>query len=206
MTNHYFLFLILIVFSGAVRGADTKQSIDFASEIDSELGEIQAVADTRTVARPDPEMEGWTVDGFLKSINRAGSETAAPVDVPVEAVIKEAATRGARQAKKSPYLDAVSAEASDLSVNAVDTANVTGLIRNQPSIGRIEYSQNLIEIGGRVIRDGYIIVKQGDSLTLIAAQVYGDANRYDEIFAANKDLLVDPDVVTAGIKLYIPIQ
>ena len=58
--NYYFLSLILIAFSGTVKSADTKQTIDFSSEIDSELGETQAVADTRTVAQPDPVLDQGT--------------------------------------------------------------------------------------------------------------------------------------------------
>ncbi len=205
MIKKYILPVILVALAGSAQSEESFLLTDFANEIDAELGEVKSAAAPQAPTS-NPEMEGWTVDGFLKSINRAGSKAGSPVAVPVEDIIREAAKRSARQAQKSPYLDAVSEEAGDLSVNAIDTKNVKGLIRNIPSISRIEYSENMLEIGGRVIRDGYITVREGDSLSLIAVQVYGDAQRYDRIFEANQNLLTDPDVVTVGIKLFIPIQ
>lgn len=47
-------------------------------------------------------------------------------------------------------------------------------------------------------------VKAGDSLSKIAKQVYGDANRYMDIFNANKDKLSDPNKIQPGQKLAIP--
>jgi len=47
-------------------------------------------------------------------------------------------------------------------------------------------------------------VKSGDSLSKIAKQVYGDANRYMDIFNANKDKLSDPNKIQPGQKLAIP--
>ena len=47
-------------------------------------------------------------------------------------------------------------------------------------------------------------VKPGDSLSKIAKQVYGDANRYMDIFNANKDKLSDPNKIQPGQKLAIP--
>jgi nucleoid-associated protein YgaU len=47
-------------------------------------------------------------------------------------------------------------------------------------------------------------VKPGDTLSKIAKQFYGDANKYHQIFEANRPLLKDPDDIFPGQKLRIP--
>ena len=47
-------------------------------------------------------------------------------------------------------------------------------------------------------------VKAGDTLSRIAKEHYGDANKYTKIFDANKDQLKDPDVIKPGQVLKIP--
>lgn len=47
-------------------------------------------------------------------------------------------------------------------------------------------------------------VKPGDTLSKISKEVYGEPNRYMEIFNANKDKLNDPDKIQPGQELVIP--
>jgi nucleoid-associated protein YgaU len=47
-------------------------------------------------------------------------------------------------------------------------------------------------------------VQPGDTLSKIAKQYYGDANKYMKIFEANRDQLSDPDKIKAGQTLKIP--
>ena len=47
-------------------------------------------------------------------------------------------------------------------------------------------------------------VQPGDTLSMIAKRVYGDAGQYMKIFNANKDKLSDPDKIQAGQQLVIP--
>jgi nucleoid-associated protein YgaU len=47
-------------------------------------------------------------------------------------------------------------------------------------------------------------VKSGDNLSKIAKQFYGDANKYNLIFEANRPMLKDPDEIYPGQKLRIP--
>ena len=47
-------------------------------------------------------------------------------------------------------------------------------------------------------------VKSGDNLSKISKQFYGDANRYNEIFEANKPMLSSPDKIYPGQSLRIP--
>jgi nucleoid-associated protein YgaU len=47
-------------------------------------------------------------------------------------------------------------------------------------------------------------VKPGDTLSKIAKEFYGEANKYMKIFEANKDQLTDPNKIKVGQKLRIP--
>ncbi|MEP6607396.1 MAG: peptidoglycan-binding protein LysM [Burkholderiaceae bacterium] len=49
----------------------------------------------------------------------------------------------------------------------------------------------------------YTVVK-GDTLSKIAKQFYGDANKYQQIFEANKPMLTHPDKIYPGQNLRIP--
>lgn len=50
----------------------------------------------------------------------------------------------------------------------------------------------------------FYTVVAGDTLSKIAKHFYGDANRYNEIFAANKPMLTSPDKIYPGQSLRIP--
>ena len=47
-------------------------------------------------------------------------------------------------------------------------------------------------------------VQSGETLSSIAKQYYGDANKYGMIFEANKDKLSSPDNIQVGQELVIP--
>lgn len=47
-------------------------------------------------------------------------------------------------------------------------------------------------------------VKPGDSLSKISREFYGDPNKYEKIFDANRDKLSDPNKVRPGEELVIP--
>ena len=51
---------------------------------------------------------------------------------------------------------------------------------------------------------GIHVVKPGDSLSKIAKVHLDDANRYMDIFNANKDKLKDPNMIHPGQELVIP--
>lgn len=50
----------------------------------------------------------------------------------------------------------------------------------------------------------FYTVKKGDYLSKIAKEVYGDANKYNIIFEANKPMLKDPNLIYPGQVLVIP--
>jgi len=55
-------------------------------------------------------------------------------------------------------------------------------------------------------QDQWYTVVTGDSLSRIAKHFYGDANRWQKIFEANRDQIDDPDLIQPGQKLKIPAQ
>ena len=49
-------------------------------------------------------------------------------------------------------------------------------------------------------------MKQGDSLSRIAKEMYGEASKYPLIFEANQPMLKDPDKIYPGQLLRIPAE
>ena len=58
--------------------------------------------------------------------------------------------------------------------------------------------------GGASKESRTYIVQSGDTLSKIAKEYYGDANRYMDIYNANTDKLSDPNKIHPGQELVIP--
>ena len=89
-------------------------------------------------------------------------------------------------------------------------------------VAKTPYEKNLLwdkikEIGGESAADitadikventsvyHHHTVAGGETLGKIAKQYYGDPMKYKEIFAANSDVLKNPDVIKPGQELIIP--
>jgi nucleoid-associated protein YgaU len=56
---------------------------------------------------------------------------------------------------------------------------------------------------GQTVTRTYTVVA-GDSLSKIAKKVYGNPNRWKEIWEANKDKVKNPDLIHPGQELKIP--
>jgi len=56
------------------------------------------------------------------------------------------------------------------------------------------------------VEDGtqYYVIKSGDTLSAIAKQFYGDANKYPVIFEANREVIKDANLIFPGQKIRIP--
>ena len=48
------------------------------------------------------------------------------------------------------------------------------------------------------------VIQVGDSLSKIAKELLGDANKWKEIYEANKDVIKDPNVIEPGTEIDIP--
>lgn len=58
--------------------------------------------------------------------------------------------------------------------------------------------------GGGALGTQTYTVESGDTLSHIARQFYGKANKWQAIYAANRDQLDDPDLIQPGQILKIP--
>lgn len=98
-----------------------------------------------------------------------------------------------------------------------DTVTVTGDVPDQATrekiivaagntFGTAKVDENLTVAGGASKEPKFYTVKKGDNLSKIAEAEYGKghANRYNDIFEANKPMLSHPDKIYPGQKLRIP--
>ncbi|AAY95706.1 peptidoglycan-binding protein LysM [Pseudomonas protegens] len=73
---------------------------------------------------------------------------------------------------------------------------------NISGVGSVE--DQITVTGPAVVSAVFVTVKKGDTLSAIAKVQYGDANKYNKIFEANKPLLSHPDKIYPGQVLRIP--
>jgi nucleoid-associated protein YgaU len=94
------------------------------------------------------------------------------------------------------------------------TAHVRGTAANQETREKVVLALGNVE-GIAKVDDGmqvssaspesrFYTVQKGDTLSKIAKECYGDANKYPQIFEANKPMLTHPDKIYPGQKLRIP--
>ena len=76
-------------------------------------------------------------------------------------------------------------------------------VGNVNGIGRVE---NQIEVINVAPEADYYTVQKGDWLSRISKEYYGDPNKYNLIFEANKPMLEHPDKIYPGQVLRIPKQ
>jgi len=58
--------------------------------------------------------------------------------------------------------------------------------------------------GQRADSERTIVVVKGDTLSKIAKREYGDAEKWHEIFKANADTIMNPDLIYPGQTLRLP--
>jgi nucleoid-associated protein YgaU len=95
-----------------------------------------------------------------------------------------------------------------------DTVKVKGKALNQDekekivlalgNVEGIEKVEESIEVANPAPEAKFYTVKKGDTLSAIAKNFYGDANKYNVIFEANKPMLTHPDKIYPGQSLRIP--
>jgi nucleoid-associated protein YgaU len=52
----------------------------------------------------------------------------------------------------------------------------------------------------------YYVIKKGDTLSAIAKQFLGNANDYNKIFEATREVIRDPNLIFVGQKIRIPLS
>ena len=86
-------------------------------------------------------------------------------------------------------------------------SKVTGYTKaSQPAVG-CPFGRSMGIDAIRLVRMLRLIaVVHGDTLSTISKQYYGDPNKYNAIFEANKPMLKSPDLIYPGQMLRIPGQ
>lgn len=121
------------------------------------------------------------------------------------------------QVKYSPVI-ALAQELKLQNINVKEEAgklNLSGTVNTQYEKNKIW--DKIKEVGGerqtevsadlKVLNTEYFhlhTVESGESLSKISKHYYKDANKYMQIFNANKDQLTNPDMIKVGQKIKIP--
>ena len=82
-----------------------------------------------------------------------------------------------------------------------DREKIVLLVGNHEGIGSVDDQMTAAQAAPEAV---YYEVVKGDTLSKIAKHHYGDANKYHQIFEANRPMLEDPDKIYPGQRLRIP--
>ncbi len=82
-----------------------------------------------------------------------------------------------------------------------DREKIVLLVGNHEGIGEVDDNMTVAK---QEPEAKYYEVQKGDTLSKIAKEHYGNANKYPVIFEANKPMLKDPDEIYPGQRLRIP--
>lgn len=132
---------------------------------------------------------------------------------------KVAAANEKASAAIKTYITSLQLAPADLAVafdGATTTVTVSGTVKDQATKERILLAAGNVQ-GVSNVEDRLTVttpepeakfhtVVRGDTLSAIAKQYYGNANKYPVIFEANKPMLTHPDKIYPGQVLRIPPQ
>jgi nucleoid-associated protein YgaU len=76
------------------------------------------------------------------------------------------------------------------------------VVGNIAGVGSVD--DQITVTGPVVVAAKFVTVVKGDTLSAISLRVYGDANKYQKIFEANKPMLKDVNKIYPGQSLRIP--
>lgn len=95
-----------------------------------------------------------------------------------------------------------------------ETATLSGDAQDQAAFEKAVLIAGNVEGVGKVVAGSlagaggkeaeFVLVESGDTLWGIAERAYGSGARYTEIFEANRQVIVNPDLIFPGQKIRIP--
>ena len=150
---------------------------------------------------------------FVKGIGKKNTAAAEPQVAPVaaEPTAQEVAN------KLLGHIKSLDLPISGLSVSynaTTDLATVVGQVQSQAdrekiilAVGNIDHVAQVddqLTVATPEPESKFYTVKSGDNLSKISKEFYGDANKYNKIFEANKPLLKNADDIFPGQVLRIP--
>ena len=89
-------------------------------------------------------------------------------------------------------------------VEHVDKVDDTNLIVKPLDVHRAEAAEAQAAAAEEEPTFTFYTVERGDSLSKIAKQHYGDANRWKDLFEANKEVIKNPDLIYPGQQIRVP--
>lgn len=117
------------------------------------------------------------------------------------------------------YIRAQGLTATDLAVaydGSTGTVTVSGVAPDQQTkekivlccgnVKNVESVNDQLTVEQSEPEAQYYTVVKGDTLSKVSKQYYGDPNKYNAIFEANKPMLKSPDLIYPGQMLRIPPQ
>ena len=150
---------------------------------------------------------------FVKGIGKKNTAAAEPQVAPVaaEPTAQEVAN------KLLGHIKSLGLPVSGLSVSynaTTDLATVVGQVQSQAdrekiilAVGNIDHVAQVddqLTVATPEPESKFYTVKSGDNLSKISKEFYGDANKYNKIFEANRPLLKNADDIFPGQVLRIP--
>lgn len=158
--------------------------------------------------------------GLLSFIREAGEKLFGRDDAQAAAPDQAAAANTHAAEAIRAYVAKLNLAPSDLAVtfdSATGVATVSGTAPDQATKEKILLAAGNVQGVGQV-DDRLTVAKaaepearfhtvmRGDTLSAIAKTYYGDSNKYNAIFEANKPMLAHPDKIYPGQVLRIPAQ
>ena len=155
--------------------------------------------------------------GLLSFIKEAGEKLFGGSSAhAAEAAPDASAANTAAAAAIKTYIETQNLGLTNLQVAYVAVTGVVTLTGNAPSQEASEKAglaagnvANVTSVDNDLVAPEapaaqYHDVVRGDTLSAISKKYYGDANKYNAIFEANKPMLTHPDKIYPGQKLRIP--
>ncbi|MCI3206840.1 MULTISPECIES: peptidoglycan-binding protein LysM [Pandoraea] len=153
---------------------------------------------------------------FVKEAGEALLGKAQAAEPPPPGPDADAANRAAGEAIEK-YIGSQGLSATALSVEfdgATRTATARGVAPDQATkekillccgnVRGVATVNDQMSVSTASAEATYYTVKSGDTLSAISKAQYGDANKYNAIFEANKPMLSSPDKIYPGQVLRIP--
>lgn len=192
-----------------VRNAGAKIGIGKSTD------EIAAEEAAAEAAKVKAENEAKAAEMAVKR-NKARETMRAKAEARRSAKAKEQREEARKSVELEKYIRDLGLEVKGLDVRYDDgTAFIDGeavdsetwhkvimAVGNAEGVERVDEELTIAEDDGKDVE--MYVVEKGDTLWAISTAVYGDGNRYNEIFEANKPMLKDPDLIFPGQVLSIP--
>ena len=138
---------------------------------------------------------------FVKSVGEKLFGASEAKAATADELSKEVAKHGLNADGLSISVDGDKVSVSGTAASQADAEKIILALGN--TIGVAQVDSSLVAKAGEAESRMYT-VKKGDNLSKISKEMYGDPNKYNKIFEANRPMLSHPDKIYPGQVLRIP--